>query len=1206
MRLDQATFAFGFTIKNSAGNPNWGTSLGQGREYKINSFTDAEEILKGMVYSSVSLDRIELRIGKGGALRKGSDPSAGLVVGSVFNKVFVNDDLVEDCSLILVINKDSSPSHFGRLRLKYSPSNSFIRDDGKKVSNEDGLSKIRGKLGITSDACWFVYALTIINQDELHLSAVVVNKAHPVEYMTTADLHAAWEAMIEKEEHLNLKGEFIKWAIDIKKMNATSSNALDSYVDALERATIPDPGGKPASSHKKTIWYNIYRHLHGKQAPKGVFEVDNVKEFNEIFGSLKLTLSLATKDPPPTVIKTSFHDIQQWIKGHSGGAFPPPAFSLYEEFLQWREKNKSSQENRSTELSLSVDRLSIALKMFEEWRGTADHEMSYDESTARIRAQGQIIDGDYLVGCDYASFRKTLHDKQVANSYFARHTDEDKRKLGEFMAAARNDPKDISHYLNRENRPEVSGVGDMLLTAFLTRVRPDLYAFYSNPLFVVVKLLGMTKDDALPQMTLGSYNTYKDIQTIIRDRMREMGIKAENGNDADYLTVNEFTWFVYANLDLVKDAMLPELRVPENVDRLSIALKQFANKRKEDGKDGWLEAGRAVNGRIREYFDPLTEEAIGAFGEEQIEELFCGKKSADGKVELVTMWSGKNGQGWSHIKKGLDDGKRHEIVGYLVSLKHDLEIASRFCLPDFDWHYGFGRSVISELLMKFHPENCIKHGERSYSALSWLRLIDFPWARKYSSEEYSQVCGAAAKILAKMKAMDMPRQINADGTEDDSPPDYLTVNEFLYFVDTNLDKIKEEVMSKQLKPVNSKEKIKKGTRTLEDAFKDDEMLKRLAAALRTKPFAILAGHSGTGKSRLVRRLAYMTCNNELLVAEGAGKAAPGNYCMVQVKPNWHDSTDLLGYYSEMGGRHFVNTPFVQFICKAYAYPDTPFFVCLDEMNLAPVEQYFAEYLSAVESMEKKGDVWVTDLLVEIDKTGEKDAEGREKIDADILGQIMKGAASTEAAEWIQKHGLTIPKNLFVVGTVNVDETTSQFPRKVLDRAMTLLMNEVRFADMANSKSPSEEALLDEPGLKFFLERDDRTVGERESKLLDGINAPLVNTPFMVAYRFGNEYALYEAALAKLDGVDLASADESKQDEIASRALDHVVIMKLLPRIHGEKVAVKNIFCGYDRKKEGGATEHIDGLKSKLPADGLSVAMMGKILARDDEYLTFWP
>lgn len=414
--------------------------------------------------------------------------------------------------------------------------------------------------------------------------------------------------------------------------------------------------------------------------------------------------------------------------------------------------------------------------------------------------------------------------------------------------------------------------------------------------------------------------------------------------------------------------------------------------------------------------------------------------------------------------------------------------------------------------------------------------------------------------------------------------------------------IKEEVMKKQWKPVNSSAAKKSGTRTLSDAFANDEMLKRLAAALRTKPFAILAGHSGTGKSQLVRRLAYMTCNNELLAKEGEGKTAPGNYCMVQVKPNWHDSTDLIGYYSEMGGRHFVNTPFVEFICKAYAYPDTPFFVCLDEMNLAPVEQYFAEYLSAIESMEKKDGEWVTDPLVEVDKTGEKDADGKEKVSPEIVDQIMQGAASTEAAAWIQSHGLTIPKNLFVVGTVNMDETTCQFSRKVLDRAMTLLMNDVKFADMANSKKPSEEELLDDDGLKFFLEGEERgKVGETESKLLDGINEPLNNTAFVVAYRFANEYALYESAWAKLNGVDMSAASEEDKTKFAAEALDHVVLMKLLPRIHGEAKTVKGIFAG--RKADG---KDVPGLKSKLPSDGLSVAMMDKIMARDDEYLTFWP
>lgn len=628
--------------------------------------------------------------------------------------------------------------------------------------------------------------------------------------------------------------------------------------------------------------------------------------------------------------------------------------------------------------------------------------------------------------------------------------------------------------------------------------------------------------------------------------------------------------------------------LPANVDRLDVALKIFAEKRYEEEWQG--KTSSEEHQSIYSMSD-LTPEKLA---EGSLDDFY--------NEFLLKVWVFKNGGSRKYAQ--LDEAEKTSYRQFVVDLKTQLKGFDAYFPPNTKCPAGMGVGMLTELMMRFWPKSCCSYNKLLiHDALVTLGMAegDFVWPKTPSV--YQDFMGKCATILRKMEQMKLPRRPEPGN---DEPPDYITVNEFLWFVHDYKDLIKETIMKKQLKPVNSKEKIKKGTRKLEDAFKDDEMLKRLAAALRTKPFAILAGHSGTGKSRLVRRLAYMTCSNELLIAEGAGKAAPGNYCMVQVKPNWHDSTDLLGYYSEMDGRHFVNTPFVQFICKAYAYPDTPFFVCLDEMNLAPVEQYFAEYLSAVESMEEKDGVWVTDPLVEIDKTGEKDADGREKMDVAILEQIMKGAASTEAAEWIHKHGLTIPKNLFVVGTVNVDETTSQFPRKVLDRAMTLLMNEVRFADMAKSKSPSEEELLDETGLKFFLERDDRKVGERESKLLDGINAPLSNTPFMVAYRFGNEYALYEAALAKLDGVDLASADEPKQDEIARRALDHVVMMKLLPRIHGEKVEVKNIFSGYDRKKEGGAAEHVDGLKNKLPSDGLSVAMMDKILARDDEYLTFWP
>lgn len=648
--------------------------------------------------------------------------------------------------------------------------------------------------------------------------------------------------------------------------------------------------------------------------------------------------------------------------------------------------------------------------------------------------------------------------------------------------------------------------------------------------------------------------------------------------------------------DVADDEPLP------NVDRLSVALKLFAEKRKDDGEGGWFDTGFDVNANIREYFDALTVDVLKGFGEEKITELFCGLKGSDGKT-FEPMWSGKPGMGWGHIKPN-DPEAVQKIVDFLVLLKSDASVSARFLDKDFVRPAGFGRSVISELLMKFHPDTCLKHGERSHIALVWLGLIDFDWRNDYSDAEYKQVCGAAAKILQKMQSMKIPRLVNADGLVDNSPPDYLTVNEFIYFVNTNQDLIKEKIMGAQWKPVDSKAKMKNGTKKLKDAMSDD-MLKRLAAALRTKPFAILAGHSGTGKSQLVRRLAYMTCNNEMLIEEGKGKSAPGNYCMVQVKPNWHDSTDLLGYYSEMGKRHFVNTPFVEFICKAYAYPDTPFFVCLDEMNLAPVEQYFAEYLSAIESMEKKDGVWVTDALVDVDKTEEPGADGKQKASSEIVGQIMKGAASTEAAEWIQAHGLTIPKNLFVVGTVNMDETTCQFSRKVLDRAMTLLMNEVKFSEMANSKKPSEEELLDADGIKFFLEGEGTgAVGGIESGLLDGVNEQLGNTPFVIAYRFANEYALYEAAWAKLSDMDMAAATDDEKKNLAAKALDHVVMMKLLPRIHGERRVVEGIFNGRKDKRADGDKD-LPGLKVKLP-DGLSAKMMDEILARRDEYLTFWP
>ena len=146
----------------------------------------------------------------------------------------------------------------------------------------------------------------------------------------------------------------------------------------------------------------------------------------------------------------------------------------------------------------------------------------------------------------------------------------------------------------------------------------------------------------------------------------------------------------------------------------------------------------------------------------------------------------------------------------------------------------------------------------------------------------------------------------------------------------------------------------------------------ILAAIRAKPFILLAGMSGTGKTRIVRQLARGCCPRH---KDGSttedhplyNEHKPGNFEIIPVRPNWHDSTELMGYVTRITGTgkpKYVLTPFVKFLVKAWLHKDVPFFLCLDEMNLAPVEQYFAEYLSKIETRKLSGGEIVTDVLVE--------------------------------------------------------------------------------------------------------------------------------------------------------------------------------------------------------------------------------------------------
>ena len=319
-------------------------------------------------------------------------------------------------------------------------------------------------------------------------------------------------------------------------------------------------------------------------------------------------------------------------------------------------------------------------------------------------------------------------------------------------------------------------------------------------------------------------------------------------------------------------------------------------------------------------------------------------------------------------------------------------------------------------------------------------------------------------------------------------------------------------------------------------------------AIKTKPFLLLAGISGTGKSRIVRELAR-ACWDEDSTEYKAQK--PKNFEMIQVKPNWHDSTELIGYVSRVSGKPiYVIGDFLRFITKAWENLDVPHFLCLDEMNLAPVEQYFAEFLSVIESRKSNEDGTIaTDPILK------KSTEDWYR----VLTAELTGNNETLRNRFLEE-GITIPQNLIVVGTVNMDETTFSFSRKVLDRAMTIEMNEVDLYAGLDSKYERIGKLNSDmligtavEGVDVYADNED--VCNKVLTYLQAVNDVLNGTPFKVAYRTRNEFLLY--VVNNLPYNMDENGHEFSEDEVIATALDEITSMKILSRIEGDDTKVKH-------------------------------------------------
>lgn len=294
------------------------------------------------------------------------------------------------------------------------------------------------------------------------------------------------------------------------------------------------------------------------------------------------------------------------------------------------------------------------------------------------------------------------------------------------------------------------------------------------------------------------------------------------------------------------------------------------------------------------------------------------------------------------------------------------------------------------------------------------------------------------------------------------------------------------------------------------------LLRSYYVALKTKPFALLSGVSGTGKTKLAE-----------LFAEAMTGRQPAQFRLIPVRPDWADSTPLLGYQNVLANR-YVTTPFLDLTREA-ARPENrgkTYFVCLDEMNLARVEHYLAEYLSALESRTKR----VT---------------------------LHEGAPD-----------FILPPNVFVTGTVNVDETTHTFSRKVLDRANTLDFDAapVLLEGIGDGKGL---ALLDEElGLSplqrqaLFLGASVGSIGRARERLaqmdpafparalalLQAVNDRLYPARLHFAYRVRDEVLMFLANSFDAEtGAGLLRPDAADNFALA---LDLQIKQKVLPKLNG--------------------------------------------------------
>lgn len=354
--------------------------------------------------------------------------------------------------------------------------------------------------------------------------------------------------------------------------------------------------------------------------------------------------------------------------------------------------------------------------------------------------------------------------------------------------------------------------------------------------------------------------------------------------------------------------------------------------------------------------------------------------------------------------------------------------------------------------------------------------------------------------------------------------------------------------------------------------------------IRSNDLIILAGDSGSGKTNLVQSFA---------------KAVGGVSKIIPVKPNWTSSEDLLGYYNPLE-KKYLATPFLEALIEAQQNPEVPYFICLDEMNLARVEYYFADFLSKLEDREGTPTIQLysddesAHVLSELKAVVSIISDAKAKYDQDgvvdfvklmqdeaVNAEMKRAFGFSEKDSLIKYHGdirrmlsgiistpstIKVPSNVRIIGAINIDETTHYLSPKILDRTHIMKFKSPLLTDWNKIFEEIEAYELDDVSKPLFM--DVETLGQRAPYPKFDRNNDFcqlfveLNEQFFD--RLGVEFGM-RTIRQGLNYLDLFS----EVNDDTEQAINNFIVHKVLPKFT------------FDGNKLSGDTQKIDLLEKVL-------------------------